>query len=94
MGRYVTPQITTNDLTAGFSDSNSTFDGDYLTDYTANDIAYSGITYETINGAGAEFGGTFKRITGWTETNVVNNSTQTITVNYDAANRVSSLSIT
>ena len=94
MGRYVTPQITTSNLTAGFADSNSTFDGDYLTAYTANDIAYSSITYETVNGGAADFGGTFKRITGWTETKSVNNSTQSITVNYGASNRVSSLSIT
>jgi len=94
MGRYVTPQITTSNLTAGFADSNSTFDGDYLTAYTANDIAYSSITYEDVNGGAAAFGGAFKRITGWTETNSVNNSTQSITVNYGASNRVSSLSIT
>tara|TARA_B100001094_G_C17497561_1_gene469497 strand:+ start:176 stop:460 length:285 start_codon:yes stop_codon:yes gene_type:complete len=94
MGRYVTPQITTSNLTASYADSNSTFDGDYLTAYTANDVVYSSITYEDVVGGAAAFGGVFKRITGWTETNSVNNSTQSIAVNYDASNRVSSLTIT
>ncbi len=94
MGRYVTPQITTSNLKAGFADSNSTFTGDYLTGYRANDVVYSNITYEDVNGGAAAYGGVFKRIIGWTETNSVNNSTQSITVNYGASNRVSSLTIT
>ena len=53
MGRYVTPQITTSNLTAGYADTNSTFDGDYLTAYTANDVVYSSITYEDVNGGAA-----------------------------------------
>lgn len=95
MGRYVTPRITTSNLTADFADSGSSFDAEgYLTAYTANDIAYSSITYETATGGSSEFGGTYKRVTGWTETNNVNNSTQTITVNYnDTTGRVSSLTI-
>lgn len=96
MGRYVTPRITSSNLTAGFNDSGSSFDGNgYLTAYTANDISYTNITYETDNGSSSDFGGIFRRITGWTETNNVNNSTQTVTVNYDdTTSRVSSLSIT
>jgi hypothetical protein len=95
MGRYVSPRITTSNLTADFADSNSSFNGDgYITDFVANDITYSSITYETVNGAASDFGGTYERITGWTETNNVNNSTQTVTVNYAASGRVSSLSIT
>lgn len=96
MGRYVSPQITSSELTAGFADSASTFDVDkYLTAYTANDIAYTNVTYEDVNGAASAYGGVYRRITGWTETNNINNSTQTITVNYDdTTGRVSSLSIT
>lgn len=94
MGRYVTPQITTSNLTADFADSGSTRDGSgYLTGYTANDIVYTSITYATDNGAASDFGGTYRRVTGWTETNTINNSTQTITVNYDGSGRVSSLTI-
>lgn len=95
MGRYVTPRITSSNLTAGFDDSGSSFDGNgFLTAYTANDVLYTSITYETDNGAASDFGGTYKRVTGWTETNSINNSTQTVTVNYDNDGRVSSLTIT
>lgn len=96
MGRYVTPRITSSNLTADYNDSGSSYDvNGYLTAYTANDISYTNIAYETDTGSSADFGGTFKRITGWTETNNVNNSTQTVTVNYNGTtSRVSSLSIT
>ena len=95
MGRYVSPQITESNLTAGFTDATTTFDGNgYVTGYVANDTTYSNITYATANGSSANFGGTYRRVTGWTETNNINNSTQTITVNYNALSRVSSLSIT
>lgn len=95
MGRYVTPRITSSNLTADYNDSGSSRNTDgYLTAYTANDIYYTNITYETDNGGASSYGGTFRRIIGWTETNNVNNSTQTITVNYDSTSRVSSLSIT
>lgn len=96
MGRYVSPQITSSNLTAAFADSGSTFDGDgYLTGYVANDITYSNITYSTEEGGAAAFGATYKIVTGWTETNNINNSTQTVTVNYDSVTgRVSSLTIT
>lgn len=96
MGRYVSPQITANNLTADFADSGSAFDGNgYLTAYTANDISYTNITYDTDEGTNSAYGATYKVVTGWTETNNINNSTQTITVNYNGTTgRVSSLSIT
>jgi len=96
MGRYVTPQLTSSDLTDEFSDSNSTFDSDgYLTGYKANSIVYSNITYDTATGSAAAFGATYKIVTGWTETNSINNSTQTVSVNYDSeSGRVTSLTIT
>lgn len=95
MGRYVTPQLTSSNLTNEFVDSNSTFDADgYLTSYTANNITYSNITYSTDEGGGASFGGTYKVITGWTEKNNINNSIQNVAVNYDTTGRVTSLTIT
>lgn len=96
MGRYVSPRITSSNLTNEFADSNSTFDAEgYLTEYTANDITYSNITYETATGGGPDFGATYKNVSGWTETNNINNSTQTVSVNYDSnTGRVTSLTIT
>lgn len=96
MGRYVSPQVTSSNLTASFLDSNSTFNaGGYLTGYTANDITYSNITYTTQEGGAADFGATYQIVTGWTETNNINNSTQTVSVNYDSTTgRVTSLTIT
>lgn len=95
MGRYVTPQLTTSNLTADFADSASTKDVDgYLTEYVANEVTYTNITYATNSGGGADFGGTYRQVTGWTETNNVNNSTQNITVNYAGDGSVSSLTIT
>ena len=96
MGRYVSPQVTSSNLTDDFADSNSTFNAEgYLTEYTANNITYSNITYDTATGGAADFGATYKIVTGWTETNNINNSTQTVSVNYDSATgRVTSLTIT
>lgn len=96
MGRYVSPQLISSNLTDEFADSGSSFNADgYLTSYTANNIAYSNITYGTETGAAADFGATYKIVTGWTETNTINNSTQTVAVNYNSTSgRVSSLTIT
>lgn len=96
MGRYITPQLTSSNLTDQFSDSNSTFDADgYLIGYTANNISYSNITYATDSGSAANYGATYKIVTGWTETNNINNSTQNVTVNYDSTSgRVTGLTIT
>ena len=95
MGRYVSPQLSSSNLTEEFTDSASTFDSDgYLTGYTANNITYSNITYSTDSGGSAEFGATYKIITGYTETNNINNSTQDVTVNYDSTTgRVTGLTI-
>lgn len=82
-------------LTQNFSDSSSTFDADgYLTSYTANSIEISSITYETVNGVSADFGGTYRRVTGWTEKDLTTNNVQNITVTYGGTGRVSSLTIT
>lgn len=95
MGRYVSPQVTSSNLTANYADSNSTFNAEgYLTSYVANDITYSNITYSTQSGGAANFGGTYQIVTGWTETNNINNSTQTVSVSYDSTTgRVASLTI-
>jgi len=96
MGRYVSPQLTSSNLTDEFADSNSTFNVDgYLTGYTANHISYTNITYNVDDGGNTSYGAAYKIITGWTETNNINNSTQNVVVNYDSTTgRVTSLTIT
>jgi hypothetical protein len=96
MGRLINSSVTSSNLTTEFTDSSSTFDADgYLTSYVANNISYASIAYADENGDAASYGGVYKTITGWIETNTINNRTQTITVNYDGTTgRVSSLSIT
>jgi len=96
MGRYTSSVTgTATDMTAEFASSNSTKNGDgFLTAYQANNITYSSITYTNQNGGAAQYGGTYKIVSGWTETNNLTNEKQIITVNYDATTgEVSSLSI-
>lgn len=96
MGRYTSSVTgTASDMTAAFTlgDSVENADG-FLTSYVANNITYSNISYVEDNGADATYGGSYQKVSGWTETNNLTNETQTITVNYDATTgEVSSLSI-
>jgi|SaaInl0LU_22_DNA_1037365.scaffolds.fasta_scaffold55909_1 hypothetical protein len=96
MGRYTSSATgTASDMTAAFTATNSVENADgFLTSYVANNITYSSITYVDDNGVNADYGGAYKKVGSWTETNNLTNETQTITVNYDATTgEVSSLSI-
>lgn len=96
MGRYTSSVTgTATDMTAEFVNSNSTKNSDgFLTAYQANNISYSNISYTDQNGGAAQYGGVYKIVSGWTETNNLTNERQVITVNYDATTgEVSSLSI-
>jgi len=79
-------------LTESYSDSNSVFDADgYLTAYSANGVDYTSITYDTDFGVNADFSGSFKRVTGWTEVN--DGLTQVITVTYAESGRVDTVTV-
>ena len=97
MCRYVSRSGsgTASDMTSDFAASNSTKNAEgFLTAYTANDITYSSITYTDQNGGAAQYGGVYKVVAGWTETNNLTNQQKTITVAYDATTgEVSGLSI-
>lgn len=95
MGRYVTPSVTASQLTNAFSVANTSYDAnEFVSDQVANDITYSNVTYEDDNGSAASYGGVYKRVTGWTETNNTNNSSQTVTVTYAGDGTVSSVTVT
>lgn len=98
MGRYVSPVAsgTASNMTSDFSSTNSTKNaGGFLTEYIANDITYTNITYEDDSGSAAEYGAIYKKVTSWTETNNVTNQSKSVAVNYDSeTGEVTSLTIT
>jgi len=94
MGRYVTPSLTASQLTNDFAIGNTTYDADdFVSAMVSNDITYSNVTYEDDEGANSTYGGVFKRVTGWTETNNTNNSSQTVTVTYAGDGTVSTVTV-
>lgn len=98
MGRYVSPVAsgTASNMTGEYDSGNTTKNSDgFLTGYIANDITYTNITYEDATGTAASYGGVYKRVVSWTETNNLTNQTKTVAVNYDAATgEVTSLTTT
>lgn len=97
MGRYVSAAPSNQaEMTTAYVGSGAVKNDDgFLTSYTANDITYTNIAYSEDTGQAAEFGGAYKVVTGWTETNNITNQVQNVTVNYDSTTgEVSSLTIT
>ena len=102
MGRYTNPGSSTggvggtaSDMTTDFDSANTTKDADgFLTAYTANNIVYDNITYTDQNGSASEYGGSYKVVSSFRETNQITNEQKTVTVNYSAeTGEVTSLSI-
>jgi hypothetical protein len=55
---------------------------------------YDNITYTDQNGSASEYGGTYKVVSSFRETNQLTNEQKTVTVNYSAeTGEVTSLSI-
>lgn len=94
MGRFV-KTVQPGALVKEYSESYSTSNAEgYLTAYTANEIAYTNITYVTQGGIAPSYGYTYKNVASWTETDG-GGKTQNVAVNYDATSgRVTSLTIT
>jgi hypothetical protein len=91
MGRLVNSSVTSSNVSVHYDGTDTIYDADgYVTAYNANGIMYTNITYTTdVGTAGAQYGGSYKTVSGWTE-----NNSRNISVSYNATGRVSILAVT
>lgn len=82
-------------FTTAYSQSSVTTNGDgFITAFTANGIAYSSITYQTLTGVGESFGGAYRVPVSWTETDSITTVSKNVSVTYDVNGLVSTITVT